>query len=85
MIGVIFASAIAPLLASIRFASEEEEVMGAYFGSLLLFICAAVLFWGGVTFVRSAQLASSRILLGASCVIALLSVIGLITLSAAMP
>ena len=81
MLGVILASAIAPLLASIRFATEEEEVMGAYFGSFLFFICAAVLLWGGVAFVRSAQLASGRILLGASGVIALPSAIGLIALS----
>ncbi|MFO0992416.1 MAG: hypothetical protein U1E67_10845 [Hyphomicrobiales bacterium] len=85
LLGVIFAAAIAPLVASIRFANEEEEVIGAYFGSTLFLICAAVLLWGGTAFVESARLASSRILFGASGVIVLLSVIGLIMLSAAMP
>jgi hypothetical protein len=85
MLGVIFAAAIAPLLASIRFATEEEEVMGAYLGSVLFFICAAVLLWGGTVFVQSARVAKGRILLGIGAAVALLSIAGMIAISKTMP
>ena len=85
MLGVLFASVIAPLLASIRFATEEEDVVGAYLGSIVLFICAAVLLWAGAVFVQTARLGRGRIFLGAGCAIAILSLAGVMTINQGMP